>query len=194
MTLDDAAALAEAREPWVRRAAWAVFVLAFLAFLVRGANNPADPYLEGSGSDAAVAREAVEGFESILVRITTAEGSFADFCALLAADAESRRQGLMDRTDLAGHDGMVFRFDEPTDASFYMYRTRLPLSIAWFDETGSYITAVQMEPCLADDPASCPRYGPDRPYLHALEVLQGRLGAMGVRDGSTISFPEGSCL
>lgn len=194
MTLDDAAALADAREPWVRRAAWGVFVLAFLAFLVRGANNPADPYFEGSGPGATAAvREAVEGFESILVRITGTDGSFADFCALLADDAESRQQGLMDRTDLAGHDGMVFRSESPTTGRFYMYRTRMPLSIAWFDETGTYITATQMEPCPDDDPATCPRYGPDRPYLHALEVPQGRLGAMGAREGSTISFPEGSC-
>lgn len=194
MTLDDAADLAERHEPWVRRAAWTVLALAFLAFLVRGADGPADPYVEPLGGDGASAREVVEGFESVLFRITKASGSFADFCALLADEPESRQQGLMDRDDLAGHDAMVFRFDQPTDGRFYMFRTRLPLSIAWFDEAGAYITAVQMDPCTSEDPDACPRYGTEgRPYLHALEVPQGKLGALGAEPGSSISFPEGSC-
>jgi uncharacterized membrane protein (UPF0127 family) len=167
-----------------------------LAFLLRGADGPADPYVEplGVAEAAGPTREPVEGFESILARITQASGTFADFCALLADDAESRQQGLMDRDDLAGHDGMVFRFDEPSAGNFYMYRTRLPLSIAWFDETGAYVTATQMDPCPSDDPDECPRYGTDgRPYLYALEVPKGRLGTLGVVEGSSISFPQGPC-
>lgn len=194
MTFDDAAALAEREEPWVRRAAWVVFTLAVLAFLVRGADGPADPYVQAP-AQASAARQAVEGFESILFRIAKADGSFAELCALLADDTESRQQGLMGRTDLAGHDGMVFRFDEPVDSNFYMYKTPLPLSIAWFDETGAFITATQMDPCPSEDPAACPRYGTEgRRYLHALEVPKGRLGALGVGPGSSIAFPEGSCL
>lgn len=195
MNVDDAASLAERREPWVRRAAWAVFALAVLAFIVRGADSPADPYVESEVAAGAADRQPVEGFESILFRITRAGGTFADFCALLADDPESRQQGLMERTDLAGHDGMIFRFDAPVDANFYMYRTRMPLSIAWFDDVGRYITATQMEPCPSENPDECPRYGTDgRPYLHALEVPKGRLGAMGATEGSTLSFPEGLCL
>lgn len=194
MTLEEAAALADRREPWVRRAAWTVFALAVLAFVVRGADRPADPYVDTSaagGSPAAPVRTPVEGFGSVLFRITSASGSFADFCALLAADPDARAQGLMERTDLAGHDGMVFRFEEPIDARFYMYRTRLPLSIAWFDDAGSFVSATQMEPCPSEDPGACPRYAAERPYLHALEVPKGRLGIMGVGPGSSISFPDG---
>jgi uncharacterized membrane protein (UPF0127 family) len=192
VTLDDAAALADRQEPWVRRAAWAVFALAVLAFLVRGADNPPDPFV--AASPAAAVREAVDGFESILFRITKSDGSFADLCALLADDEASRQQGLMDRTDLAGHDGMVFRFDEPIAANFYMYKTRIPLSIGWFDATGALVKATQMEPCASKNPDECPRYGTDGvTYLHALEVPKGRLGALGVVPGSTISFPDAPC-
>jgi uncharacterized protein len=198
VTLDDAAEIAERQEPWVRRAAWTVFALAFVAFLVRGADSPADPYVEGSAEDPAVdpasLPQPVAGFGSILVRITQAGGTFAEFCALLADDTESRQQGLMERTDLAGHEGMVFRFDEPVDSSFYMYRTVMPLSIAWFDEAGAYVTATQMEPCPSEDPAECPSYGTDgRPYLYALEVPRGTLGLLGAIEGSRIEFPEGRC-
>lgn len=186
MTLDDAAV------PWVRRAAWVVFTLGVLAFLVRGADGPPDPYV-ATASESGAVREVVEGFESILFRITKADGSFADLCALLADDEASRRRGMMERTDFAGHDGMVFRFDEPVDGDFYMYDTVLPLSIAWFDDGGGFVSATQMEPCPADDPSACPTYGADRPYRHALEVPKGRLGALGVGPGSVLSFPEGEC-
>ena len=189
MTLDASAV------PWVRRAAWLVFGLGVLAFLVRGADGPADPYVASAVDTPAgtVVREVVEGFESVLFRITKGDGSFADLCALLADDDASRQRGMMERTDFAGHDGMVFRFDAPIDAEFYMYNTVLPLSIAWFDEQGGFVSATQMDPCPSTDSAQCQRYGAERPYLHALEVPKGRLGALGVGPGSTISFPEGRC-
>lgn len=190
MTLDASAV------PWVRRAAWLVFGLGVLAFLVRGADGPADPYVATAVETAtgeAVVREVVEGFESILFRITEADGSFAELCALLASSEEGRQRGMMERTDFAGHDGMVFRFDAPIQAEFYMYNTVLPLSIAWFDERGGFVSATQMDPCPSEDPRECARYGAAAPYLHALEVPKGRLGALGVGPGSTISFPEGEC-
>lgn len=189
MTLDAAAV------PWVRRAAWLVFALGVLAFLVRGADGPADPYVStvvDTPAGAAV-REVVEGFESILFGITEADGSFAELCALLADDDASRQRGMMERTDFAGHDGMVFRFDAPIEAQFYMFNTVLPLSIAWFDERGGFVSAADMDPCPSTDAAQCPRYGAAGPYLHALEVPKGGLGALGIGPGSVISFPEGEC-
>ena len=38
-----------------------------------------------------------------------------------------------------------------------------------------------------------PRYAAEGPYLHALEVPKGRLGALGVGPGSVLGFPEGEC-
>ena len=50
----------------------------------------------------------------------------------------------------------------------------------------NFVSAADMEPCPADDPAKCPTYPAKRPVVHALEVPKGELGARGVGPGSTI--------
>lgn len=51
----------------------------------------------------------------------------------VADDHESRYRGLMGRTQLPEHQGMLFIFDFPHRLSFWMKNTYLPLSIAFLD-------------------------------------------------------------
>jgi len=44
---------------------------------------------------------------------------------------------------------------------------------------------MDMEPCLADP---CPTYGPDAPYVGAVEVTQGELERQGVGVGDTVDL------
>ena len=92
----------------------------------------------------------------------------------------------MDVDSLGGYDGMIFRFGAPTTARFYMYRTRLPLSVAFFDGDGAFVSARDMAPCTAADGSDCPLYAADGPYVDALEVVQGGLGPFGIGPGSRI--------
>ncbi|MBA3267018.1 MAG: DUF192 domain-containing protein, partial [Acidimicrobiia bacterium] len=104
---------------------------------------------------------------------------------------EAQRQvGLMNRPDLAAHDGMLFRFDDDTRAGFYMKDTPMPLSIAWFDDEGRFVSSTDMEPCL--DRVECPNYYAARPYRFALEVRKGALADQGIGAGSQISV-GGAC-
>ena len=185
--LEDWIEVAQRREAWVRRAVWLVVALGLLAFLVRGADNPLDPHL------VSVDRRALAGFEEVPFRITLPDGKQLDWCALLAATEAAREQGLMQQHDLRGFDAMLFRFDLPSTAAFYMFHTPLPLSIAWFDGHGAFVSGSEMEPCTSADPNACPVYPASRPYRFALETTRGELEHLGAVEGSSLSFPGGSC-
>ena len=190
----------------LRLLGWAVavvFVAGLLAFLAKGADNPPDPYLKagaGGGLTPAAAaapapsaavtvplvRTPVPGFSDVAIRVA----SGPQLCALLAQTEAQRNRGLMAPTDLAGRVGMVFVFPGPTTESFYMRNTPMPLSIAWFDGSGRFVSAADMVPC-ADVP-NCPLYSAARAYRYALEVPRGGLGGLGAGPGSQLTV-GGAC-
>ena len=103
-----------------------------------------------------------------------------------AADTpEEREHGLMGRTSLGNDEGMVFIFDGPTNGSFWMKDTLIPLSIAFWDEAGRIVAIRDMEPCTADP---CPTYDSPEPYIGALEVDQGFFAEHGVVIGDRIEL------
>jgi uncharacterized membrane protein (UPF0127 family) len=155
----------------------AALAAAAVVFVIAGANKPSDPTL-GSAE-----RKRVEGFGEIAYRVVGSEAG--QRCALLAETSEQLATGLMGRTNLGGYDGMLFVFPEDTTGSFYMKNTRLPLSIAWFDAAGRFVSSTDMEPCL--DRADCPLYSATGPYRYALEVPKGGLVPLGIGPGSAIS-------
>jgi len=128
-----------------------------------------------------------KGFDAIVLRVTDVNGVTHEWCVLVADDEPKRERGLMDVDSLGGYDGMIFRFDRPTTARFYMFQTQLPLSIAFFAAWGSFVSATDMPPCTADRGSDCPLYRADAPYVDALEVPMGGLAALGVGTGSTIT-------
>ena len=136
----------------------------------------------------ASARRPLAGFDEVAFRIARADGRSFDGVALLADDQSSRRQGLMEQTDLRGYDAMVFRFDRPSEGGFYMRNTRILLSIAFFDGEGRFVSSQDMVPC-PDDVRRCPSYFSQGPYLHAIEVAAGDLPRLGIGPGAVLSFP-----
>jgi hypothetical protein len=177
-----------------RMLAWAIvviFVLGLLSFIAKGADQPADPYIKPAASAASVpvatvpARTPVPGYGEIAFRVAAGP----KLCAILAATAQQQARGLMQRTDLAGHVGMLFVFPSDTADSFYMRNTPLALSIAWFNATGKWVSQTDMAPC-ADRP-DCPTYAAARAYRYALEVPRGGLSGLGVGPGSGITAGGG---
>ena len=171
----------------VRVLRWAVVALVVvggLAFVLKGANRPADPTLEPAAGQSGT-RVHFGDFGEIAFRV---EGSAAQAaalrCALLADTLAQQELGLMNRTDLGGYDGMLFRFQGDTTASFYMKDTPLPLSIAFFDAGGQLVSTADMAPCLHQ--ATCQLYGAARPYRYALEVTQGALPGLGIAPGTRL--------
>lgn len=135
------------------------------------------------------------GFRAGLVEVTGADGSVLVPCVWLADTAELRARGLMEVDGLGGADGMLFRFGAPTGSAFYMLKTRIPLSIAYFDEGGAFVGAQDMVPCPDDDDdPPCPRYPAPGPFTDALEVAAGDLGRLGVGPGSTLRRLDRACV
>jgi uncharacterized membrane protein (UPF0127 family) len=116
--------------------------------------------------------------------------------AELAISDEQRRQGLMDRESLAADAGMLFLYPRLSNGSFWMYRTRIPLDIAFIDDEGRISEIHHMQPCTSDSPEACPQTRPGVTYRAALEVNAGYFAARGIAVGDCVSWPGdgGQCL
>lgn len=132
-----------------------------------------------------------EGFALVGARVTSVDGLVCEVCVWLADDSAERSQGLMGVTDLGDAVGMVFAWDEPVTNRFVMIETPTPLSIAWFDATGAYVSESDMEPCLDADPSTCARYSAAAPYVLAIEMFQGELDVIGIGPGSRLELSTG---
>jgi uncharacterized protein len=106
----------------------------------------------------------------------------------LAEREDQRSYGLMERASLPQDAGMIFLYgsEQPADAGFWMYRTRIPLDIAFLDEEGTILTILAMEPCPDVDPRGCRSYPPGVPYYSALEVNRGWFAQRGVGVGDRV--------
>ena len=117
-----------------------------------------------------------DGFGAAEIVIDNSEGSHRS-CVLTADTPPRQEQGLMRQDDLGGYDGMIFRFATEEERWFWMRNTSIPLSIAFFSASGAFVSATDMEPC--GDSPDCPHYTSRGPTKFALEVIQGRLRAVG---------------
>lgn len=173
----------------VRILRWAVVVLLAaggLTFLALGANGPKDPSLRPAEAGTSLNRTRFGDFAEIGFRIDGgAAQAAAARCALLAETAAQQELGLMNRTDIGGYDGMLFKFPTDSTASFYMQDTPLPLSIAFFDASGQFVSTADMAPCIHQ--ATCPLYNAARPYRWALEVPQGALPRLAIGPGTRLT-------
>jgi uncharacterized protein len=110
----------------------------------------------------------------------------------LAATADQRAYGLMERPSLPPEQGMLFTYasPQPPESGFWMYRTLIPLEIAFLDGEGGILAILEMEPCEATTPRLCPIYSPGMPYVSALEVNRGFFGRFGVGVGDRVRLVE----
>ncbi|MEY2449454.1 MAG: uncharacterized protein QOH79_2930 [Acidimicrobiaceae bacterium] len=168
-----------------------VLVFGLIGCVVKGADNPPDPYVSAP-SQGPASRTRLVGFGE--TRVTVHSGDkLLMWCLLLAANNQQRSRGLMEVKDrtLGGYDGMLFRYDTDVTESFWMRNTPMPLSIAYITSNGQIITTADMEPC--SDSPDCRDYPPAGPYRFTIEVPQGNLGKLGLVPGATIVDDNAPC-
>ena len=174
--------------------ALALVGLGLWAFVLRGADGPADPVL-GEPIDRSPSatpapgepdRVLLDGFDEVAITVDPGDGfGPLSWCLLAALSAQQRSRGLMEVTDLQGYAGMAFVYDQDVDGGFYMRNTPTPLSIAWVAAAGEVVTIKDMEPC--EDREGCPTYPSDGTYRYAIEAFQGDLDELGITEAATVT-------
>jgi len=129
----------------------------------------------------------VGGFDTTTLRIITARDTL-QLTAEVAATDDQHQLGLMERTSLGENSGMIFRYPtvQDTSAGFWMFRTRIPLDIAFIDSVGRIVSIRNMVPCESPNGQVCPTYSPGARYQNALEVNAGWFARNGVTTGAIV--------
>ena len=78
---------------------------------------------------------------------------------------------------------MALLFFRDTRAGLWMKNTSIPLSAAFFDDKGTILKILDMDPCHQ---MPCRVYEPGVEYVGALEVNRGAFERHGVTVGDTI--------
>lgn len=127
--------------------------------------------------------QAAITFDTAVVWVREGQDS-ARLVVEVAETAAQHALGLADRASLERGSGMLFQFSSQRYGGdgFQMWRTRMPLDIAFVDANGVILRVMSMEPCAETRADFCPGYYPSVEYMTALEVNRGwfaanRLGA-----------------
>src|ERR1700724_1076074 len=115
------------------------------------------------------------------LRIAELKISNKPVTAEIADTPQASENGLMFRDSLPEDHGMLFIFEQPKKASFWMKNTKIPLSIAFIDSAGKILEIKSMNPL---DETVVPS-GSDQ-VAYALEVNQGWFARHAISSGSKI--------
>ena len=97
-----------------------------------------------------------------------------------AYNFDQRQRGLMYRESLCDNCGMLFKFDLPRYAGFWMKNTQVPLDIAYIDAAYQIVDIKPMYPFKLDPVHS------SAPVLYALEMNQGWFAANEINVGDSV--------
>jgi uncharacterized protein len=120
------------------------------------------------------------GWKVIELQIPNRTG-FVKLTAELADTESKKERGLMFRQSLPENSGMLFIFDPPAQAVFWMKNTRIPLSIAFIDNQGRILEIRSMKPF--DETLI---WSVSNAVAYALEVNEGWFDRHGIQMGTRI--------
>lgn len=108
----------------------------------------------------------------------------------IADDPAERAQGLMFRRELAPQHGMLFIYETPQPASFWMRNTLIPLDIIFMDATGTLRHIHPNARPLDETPIPGAAVGdPDPLRLMVLEIGGGEAERLGLGTGQAMAHP-----
>jgi hypothetical protein len=100
----------------------------------------------------------------------------------IARTNKQRTNGLMFRDELDWNEGMLFVFRKEKELAFWMKNTKIPLSIAFLDKSGTVIDIFGMTPYSLVPVTSSAK------CRYALEVNRGFFKAAGLEVGDSIDL------
>ena len=114
----------------------------------------------------------------------TLQAGMHKITAEVARTPQQQQIGMMMRTQMAQHEGMLFVFDDVSPRCFWMKNTLLPLSIAFIADDGRIVNLADMQP--RSEASHCST----EPVRYALEMNQGWFGKRGIQAGYRLKGPH----
>src|ERR1700719_1661650 len=115
------------------------------------------------------------------LRVAELKISNVPVTAEIADTPQASENGLMFRDSLPEDHGMLFIFEEPRKATFWMKNTKIPLSIAYINSAGKILEIKSMNPL---DETIVPSSSDEVAY--ALEVNHGWFARHGILTGTQV--------
>lgn len=146
------------------------------------APSPAATSALPAATSALPATHPVSGLPVIPLRVESANGTHR-FAVEVAASPAQQEKGLMFRTAMGADEGMIFPYDPPQPAAFWMKNTVLPLDIIFIgaDRRVLNIAAHAVPHDLTPLPAAGRVSG-------VLELNAGRAQALGIAPGDVVQW------
>jgi uncharacterized membrane protein (UPF0127 family) len=160
--------------------------------LVRMASLLTVLLLLGLRSPPAVALESLDAFPTSTLSIRTRQGPPEWFSVWIADTAARSEQGLMFVKWLPADQGMLFPFQQPHIATFWMKNTLIALDMLFIDAQGRIVYIRESATPMSEAIISAPM-----PVKAVLELAGGECARLGIRTGDQVrhrlfgSAPEG---
>ena len=129
------------------------------------------------------ARTAASGLD--LVQLTVRSGARNHAFTVEVARTETQQaQGLMNRRGLGANQGMLFPFDPPRPASFWMRNTLIPLDMIFIRPDGTIARIASATP-LSEEQVSV-----EEPVTAVLEIPGGRAAQLGITAADRVTWTD----
>ena len=112
---------------------------------------------------------------------TTLSIGFHQLQVQVAATPEQQATGLMFRTDMPAHEGMLFVFPTASQQCFWMKNTLIPLTAAFVTDDGTIVNLEDMQPQTTQSHCS------SKPVRFVLEMNQGWFVKKGLKAGGKLA-------
>ena len=133
---------------------------------------------------APAARTAPSGLDLVALTIE-GHGRSHVFTVEVARTASQQELGLMNRHGLAPDAGMLFPFDPPRPASFWMRNTLIPLDMIFIRPDGSIARIAANTVPMSETPVAV-----TEPMTAVLELNGGRAAQLGIQPGDRVSWSD----
>ena len=135
-----------------------------------------------SASSAVELSQSPAGLEQVSLTVASSTGKHR-FTVEVAKTSEEQAMGLMYRNKLAPDRGMIFPFDPPRGASFWMRNTLIPLDMIFVRADGSIANIAANTVPYSEEPVPS-----DGPVAAVLEIAGGRSAELGIKPGDKVEW------
>jgi len=134
-----------------------------------------------AGPALAQAPAVPQSFAKDTLSIETADGKTHRFTVELAITPQQQMQGLMFRRQMAADAGMLFVYQRPEPAAFWMRNTFIPLDMIFIGPDGRILNIAERTVPQTDTPV--PSAGPVKGVL---ELNGGATSRLGIKPGDRV--------